>query len=98
MLAHAGPKCNIYINSILNGKVVRQIIGHTKNVMYVQILHNGKYLLSGDKSMKFWDIICGINEITIIAHDDAIRTIAITKNDNYAITGSFDKSIKIWNI
>jgi WD40 repeat protein len=61
---------------------------------------DGKTLISGaekDKTIKLWDVESGRLIKSFIGHSSGVRSIAVSKDGTIA-SGSFDKTIKIWEL
>ena len=48
--------------------------------------------------MRIWDFKEKRQEAVLQGHTDPIRSLAITKSDKYAVSGSFDNSARIWKL
>ena len=53
---------------------------------------------SKDKLVKLWRIDNGKVISTYKGHKDWVICVAISQNDNFAVSGSLDDTIKIWEI
>ncbi|OAF65185.1 Transducin beta-like protein 3, partial [Intoshia linei] len=79
--------------------------GHLHSITGVVFFNSGKCFISvsEDLSIKLWEI----NKTSLFhvelkcterAHDKIINNVAISKNDKFAISVSFDKTAKIWKL
>ena len=50
-----------------------------------------------DKSIKVWNLENMEIKSTLYGHTESVRSVAITINDEFIISGSEDKSIRIWD-
>jgi glucose repression regulatory protein TUP1 len=62
-------------------------------------MHNDRTIVSGseDRTIRFWDIDSSSCPI-IIPVDNGITTVAISPDDKFLASGSFDNSVCIWEI
>ncbi|MGH8658856.1 MAG: hypothetical protein ACREV4_10410 [Gammaproteobacteria bacterium] len=92
------------------GKAVSQPLGHSGNVRSVAFSLNGKMLASGGGGhdtgnhyargeIRLWDTAHWkpIGE-PIVAHDDAVWSVAFSPDSRMLATGSADKSIRLWEV
>jgi WD40 repeat protein len=95
--------------NIKTGRWIRSFKGHTNSVWSVAITPNGKNIVSGrfDNTIKLWDIntrkiLRNINTGKILrnfeGHTDEVWSVTITPNGKYIVSGSFDNTIKLWDI
>lgn len=96
-LASASRDKTIKIWEVRNSRVVITLVGHDNWVTDLVFHPTGKYLLSSsdDKSMRIWDLSNGrcCKKIQN-AHDHFVSTIDM--KGKLVVTGSVDKSLKIW--
>lgn len=52
----------------------------------------------GDKVFYIWDVLTGKYIRKIVAHNNKINTISLNPYENVIATGSFDNSVKIWDL
>ncbi len=52
---------------------------------------------SDDKYIIIWNLENGKNILKIKGHTDFIRSVAISLNNKYIVSGSHDESIKVWD-
>jgi U3 small nucleolar RNA-associated protein 13 len=82
------------------------VSGHKEVVFCVNSNHDGQYLITGskDKSGRIWKVNVGgdgrpkVHSLAqLIGHSEAIGTVAFSRKSNaFAISGSKDRTIKIW--
>ncbi|CAG0880479.1 unnamed protein product [Cyprideis torosa] len=51
-----------------------------------------------DHQIRFWDISSGLLLYSMVAHLDAVTSLAIDPNALYLVSGSHDSSIRLWNL
>ncbi|MBW6491596.1 MAG: protein kinase [Lentimicrobium sp.] len=95
---------------VSTGAEVRLFMGHTKHVRKVNISHDGNYAVSCDNNfLKKWDIKTGEELKQFKFHVDKVETkgfgfrfesvtSAISPDCRYALSGSDDKIIRLWDI
>jgi WD40 repeat protein len=78
------------------GKAIKTLIGHTAAVEAITISPDHK-IISGseDGTIKIWQQGKAINTLT--GHSSGVRAVAITADGTIIISGSRDKTLKIWN-
>ncbi|GME83944.1 unnamed protein product [Ambrosiozyma monospora] len=82
----------------MNGETLHVLKGHENSVWGVKILDAEKHIYltcSADKTIRKW--VEGKEVKKIIAHEDAIRDLAVLPNGTFA-SCSNDKLIKIWDL
>lgn len=96
-LCSGGGDLSIKIWNWATGDCCSTLLGHKKWIKCLCQLKKNNFILSGsdDKTIKVWSN----NECykTLQGHTRSVRTICQI-NDYYFASGSFDKSIKIWEI
>lgn len=100
-LAYAKYKSDndIAIIRLEDRKVIQVLNGHSYNINKVEFSHNGKYLASAssDKSVCVWawqeDQLVLLQKFT---YEDAAMGVSFNYNDEYLITGGYDKRIYLY--
>ena len=72
---------------------------HKEEVRTVAISADGKTIVSGsgDNKIKVWDSTSGQLKYTLRGHEDKVDSLVLS-NDGHIISGSRDRTIKIWNL
>jgi U3 small nucleolar RNA-associated protein 13 len=70
--------------------------GHLGVVSAVAITQGFVLSASVDKTVKCWDLSSGSTRFTFQAHDNDINCLNLSPNNEYFVTGSLDKTAKIW--
>jgi DNA-binding beta-propeller fold protein YncE len=94
---------------LATGKEVRRFPGHADWVMSVAVTPDGKYVVSGsgDGTLRLWDLakgrlwnlVTGGREVRrFTGHDDSVRTVAVTPDGKYVVSGSLDRTVRLWEL
>ncbi len=91
---------NIKLVSLVAGKEISTLKGHSSKVNVVVISPDGETLASGsdDKTVKLWNLTTGEQISTLTGHKGAIYTLAFSPDGQILASGSDDKTIKLWNL
>lgn len=94
---------------VTTGEELR-VFKHPPAVLAVAFSPDGKYALSGSldgsiklwnlttgDSEKFWDVSTGKEIDTFKVHADAVTSVTFSPDGKYVVSGSNDKTVKIWN-
>lgn len=86
---------------VLPNKIQSVLTGHKKEITAVAVSAGEPHEVriataSKDKAAIIWDI-WGKKKAKLIGHEDEISCITLTPSGKYAITGSKDKTVRIWN-
>ncbi|KAG5513533.1 hypothetical protein PMAC_000965 [Pneumocystis sp. 'macacae'] len=89
---------NIKIWGLDFGDCHRSIFAHQDSIMQVSFEKKGHNFFSTgkDKLIKYWDGDKFENILKLEGHHSEIRALAISNNNRFIITGSHDRSIRIW--
>lgn len=64
----------------------------------VTVTPDGRRAVTGDVNVRVWDIATGVCERTLTGHTLLIEAVAVTTDQQRAVTGSFDGSVRVWNL
>jgi WD40 repeat protein len=53
---------------------------------------------AGDPVLKIWDMVSQQCLATLKGHSNAVRCVAVSKDEKRAVSGSFDNTIRVWNL
>ena len=103
-MASGSSDKSIKLWNITNGKLIRNLTGHTNFILNsVDFLSNSQTLVSGsywDQSIKIWNITTGQSKRTLTSHTRAIKwSIDLTNSGQTMVSGGSDsdQTIKLWN-
>lgn len=73
---------------------------HTKSVVAVAWLPDGKYIVSGsdDKTVHIWDVERGNNCLTYANHMGRVSSVACSPDGEFIASASLDGSVQIWKV
>ena len=103
-------KCNIIVGYTESEAKYFELNRHTNCVRCLCGTSDGKYLISGsaDKTIRIWDWRNQVKDDTrqlfeslqvnvLEGHQDKVRSICITPDDTRIISGSNDKTVRVWD-
>jgi len=82
--------------SLLTGKSLRTLVGHTSIVWDIQIENYVIVSASGDHTLKVWNAEPGVCNHTLIGHTDQVSCISL--HGSRVVSGSSDKSVRMWDV
>jgi WD40 repeat protein len=84
----------------MNGGLLREFIGHNKEINQVVFSPDGKWLATAsvDGTSKIYDVNTGSLILTISGHSDNVEGIAFFSDSKHIVTASQDGTIKFWEI
>jgi len=78
-------------------EVVRNYVGHTKQVYCLQFDANKIVSGSGDHSIKVWDPRSGRCELSLVGHANPVM--CLQYDEQYKmVSGGYDKTVKVWDM
>lgn len=98
LLASGGDDNLIYLWDLKTGRSLHTF-GHSWSVSSVEFLADGS-LVSGswDHSLKVWQNASDQALATLTGHCDSVCSVAVDPDQNLIISGSRDKTVKIWHL
>lgn len=80
----------------LQGQVIRKFRGHSDRTISVAFTSDGQIVsASVDKTLKIWNLQTGLVR-TLTGHSDWVLSVATSPTGRTIVSGSKDKTIKIW--
>jgi small GTP-binding protein len=99
---------------VKTGRCTRVFEGHTTPVNVVAWVPHGGHVLSGDggpqqyprneptktfkPTVRLWDVDTGRSLHVLEGHSDWVRSLAVSPDGRYALSGGGDRSIRLWNL
>ncbi|CDW87464.1 mitogen-activated protein kinase organizer [Stylonychia lemnae] len=83
------------------GSLIKSYAGvHNREVLDIAIFNENDKFAScgGDKTFYIWDVLSGKYIRKFIAHTNKINAICLNHFQNVIATGSFDNSVKLWDL
>lgn len=98
-MATAGFDRTTRLWDVATGKLIRELSGHTHEVMRVAFSPNGKQIASGSKAntVRVWDWATGEQVRQIRTHNHFIHGVAFSPDDSRLVCGSMDATIRVWD-
>lgn len=88
----------IAVVNMTKGVTVKELIGHTGNVIATAFSSDGKWCISGsmDNTAKVWDIATGELIYTFVGHLSPVNHVTISDDKQFCTTMSQDGTVIIW--
>jgi WD40 repeat protein len=88
-----------------SGKEIRVFIGHTAEIMEVEIFAEGKKLITGsrDGTVRIWDTHTGEEILRFLEHKKKedisdVTAVAVSPNGSMALSGGYGSVARLWEI
>ena len=80
-----------------SGETLQVLMGHSKAIYAVAFSRDGQRVATGsdDFALKLWQVSSGRLIHTLKGHQNKVKSIAFT--DRYLLSGSWDKTIRLWH-
>ena len=92
------------------GRRLRRFEAHTSRINAVAVTPDGRYVVSGsglsgdpgrrdgEFTVAVWDLHTGRRLHTLEGHTELVKTVAVTPNGRYVVSGAHDKTLAVWNL
>ncbi|MGB3239275.1 MAG: protein kinase [Geitlerinemataceae cyanobacterium] len=97
-IASASSDNTIALWDLATGKRKRILVGHRKWVRAVAFSRDGRHLVSAGETLRIWQPQTGELLRSLSGHDRQIDSIALGSDNQTAISGSYDRTLKIWRL
>lgn len=79
---------------------VCRLAGHKGVITQLAFMYEHNIIVSSSKDtfVKFWDLDTEHNFRTLVGHGSEVWGLTLVKNDEYLITGSNDRELRVWKI
>jgi WD40 repeat protein len=106
ILVSGNHKCEIKLWDLQTLQLIQAFVGHTEGSFFlpsgvnsVTISPDGQIIASGgrrDKTVKLWDLPTGELIASLCGHSKGVTSVAFSADGKTLVSGSYDKTIKIW--
>jgi len=84
---------------IVEGKMMKRLVGHNHFVQDIDISSDRQYALSAswDGTLRLWNLKTGLTTRRFIGHKKDVLSVAFSADNRQIVSGSRDKTINVWN-
>jgi len=84
---------------IVEGKMMKRLVGHNHFVQDIDISSDRQYALSAswDGTLRLWNLKTGQTTRRFIGHKKDVLSVAFSADNRQIVSGSRDKTINVWN-
>jgi WD40 repeat protein len=84
----------------INGTQIKDLQGHTEQVLYLDVSRDGKYIASAnkDETVKIWSPKSDEPLPTLVIPDTTINQLSFSPDSKMVALASEDSTVKLWNI
>ncbi|XP_052868742.1 uncharacterized protein LOC128274549 [Anopheles cruzii] len=100
VLVTGGQDCNIKLWALNSNQCFMTLPGHNSSIECVRFAYSDDFVYSADDTgvIKLWNLNVG-EATSLFGHMKSVRTLDVHPlNDNYAVSGSNDTSIRLWDV
>ena len=96
-LATASLDNTVKLWNVASGEHLGTLKGHGDGVAFVGFLADGRIVTAGlDKTLKVWPADGGAATATFSGHQDYLTCAAVARAGTLLVSGSFDKTVRLW--
>ena len=92
----------IYYWELKSGRCLRTLQGDAGifgSVLSASISPNGRLgLTASNKQLRLWDLITGTCLRILQGHMDVVKSVAISPDGQFGISGSYDQTVRLWEL
>jgi len=96
---HAGTGTGQMTVRIVEGKMMKRLVGHNHFVQDIDISSDRQYALSAswDGTLRLWNLKTGMTTRRFIGHSKDVLSVAFSADNRQIVSGSRDRTINVWN-
>jgi guanine nucleotide-binding protein subunit beta-2-like 1 protein len=85
--------------NVVEGTMVRRLVGHNHFVQDVDISSDRQYALSAswDGTLRLWNLKTGVTTKRFVGHKKDVLSVAFSADNRQIVSGSRDRTINVWN-
>ncbi len=97
IVVSGGTDKELKVWDIHSGRLIKSLKGEHEYIFSVSITPDGKYAVTGSKTVRLWDLDNNKCLREFKGHDHYIMSVVISFDGSTIISGSWDKTIRLWN-